>query len=713
MFQDWLDNTEYDVIILGTGFEESLLAGALSRAGRKVLHLDANEYYGGNTATFPLNTLEKVLQNEPISNFSSISSKSEDSENKNNQKAIDIPNTTPLNLSNTAPPLFKNVFISWSINSHKVETTKRPVVPAPIEKEEEGKGKGKENQTDNANEPQPSSSEQSTTQSDSSTKQESEETTHTQNTITTETNTSASEPQHESTPKSEEEQSVPKEANTNTSEANTPTTSTQTTPQIDTKTKFEEEIQTLCKQARFYNADLNPRLLFSIGKMVSTLITSSVGRYLEFKSIDKTYLYIGGEIQPVPSNKGDVFKSKAISLLERRSLMKFMQLIQEGQSSNESYTSFLQFVQSQGLSHTLQSFVLYAIALAVADQSLAQGEDLLPYSEGIDTIKTYLGSLLKYGVTPFISSIYGTSEIPQAFCRLSAVYGGLYILRRSAQSLLIDKESQSVKGIICTQGQTLACKYFVSGPTYLSSLLNSDNNNNNNESSKGDVASARLICVTDKSIVNSEGLIFLVVPPQTPHINNLHAIHIVQTDSSLATTPDGKYLLHFTTIAAPNSREILESTAKNFVTLNAGESHSSEESSSSSTTKPQVIWYTYFEMHTKQVTGKENLPKNLILCGEDIVGPFVDFKKQIDNVKTLFHQICPDDEFLQKVPDPEDVVWVTEGEGAEGGDVEKKEGGEEGQKKEEGGEKVEGVEKKEEEVPKEQEPHATETSQEQ
>lgn len=43
---DWLDETAYDVIVVGTGVTEAAVAAALARSGRKVLHLDALPYYG-------------------------------------------------------------------------------------------------------------------------------------------------------------------------------------------------------------------------------------------------------------------------------------------------------------------------------------------------------------------------------------------------------------------------------------------------------------------------------------------------------------------------------------------------------------------------------------------------------------------------------------------------------------------------------------------
>lgn len=57
---------EYDAIILGTGLKECLLAGLLSVDGMKVLHMDRNSYYGGESASLNLRQLwEKFRPGEP------------------------------------------------------------------------------------------------------------------------------------------------------------------------------------------------------------------------------------------------------------------------------------------------------------------------------------------------------------------------------------------------------------------------------------------------------------------------------------------------------------------------------------------------------------------------------------------------------------------------------------------------------------------------
>ena len=59
-------NEEYDVIILGTGLKECILSGLLSVSGKKVLHLDRNDYYGGESASLNLKQLFKKFEGDDV-----------------------------------------------------------------------------------------------------------------------------------------------------------------------------------------------------------------------------------------------------------------------------------------------------------------------------------------------------------------------------------------------------------------------------------------------------------------------------------------------------------------------------------------------------------------------------------------------------------------------------------------------------------------------
>ncbi|EHL01049.1 putative Rab proteins geranylgeranyltransferase component A [Glarea lozoyensis 74030] len=57
-----LSDTRWDVVISGTGLRHSLLALALSRSNKKILHVDENDYYGGPEAAFSLQEVDEWVE---------------------------------------------------------------------------------------------------------------------------------------------------------------------------------------------------------------------------------------------------------------------------------------------------------------------------------------------------------------------------------------------------------------------------------------------------------------------------------------------------------------------------------------------------------------------------------------------------------------------------------------------------------------------------
>lgn len=63
-----LADGEYDAIVLGTGLTECIISGLLSVQGKRVLHLDRNNYYGADTASLSLqNLFQKFEKGSPPS----------------------------------------------------------------------------------------------------------------------------------------------------------------------------------------------------------------------------------------------------------------------------------------------------------------------------------------------------------------------------------------------------------------------------------------------------------------------------------------------------------------------------------------------------------------------------------------------------------------------------------------------------------------------
>lgn len=53
------------VVVLGTGLTECILSGLLSVEGKKVLHMDRNDYYGGDSASLNLTQVRASTTNMP------------------------------------------------------------------------------------------------------------------------------------------------------------------------------------------------------------------------------------------------------------------------------------------------------------------------------------------------------------------------------------------------------------------------------------------------------------------------------------------------------------------------------------------------------------------------------------------------------------------------------------------------------------------------
>lgn len=88
-----------------------------------------------------------------------------------------------------------------------------------------------------------------------------------------------------------------------------------------------------------------------------------------------------------------------------------------------------------GLETTTKDFVGHAMALYLTDDYItAKGEA----PEAIERIRLYGNSVARYGKSPYIYPLYGLGELPQGFARLSAIYGGTYMLNTNVDEVLYE-----------------------------------------------------------------------------------------------------------------------------------------------------------------------------------------------------------------------------------------------------------------------------------
>jgi Rab proteins geranylgeranyltransferase component A len=98
---------------------------------------------------------------------------------------------------------------------------------------------------------------------------------------------------------------------------------------------------------------------------------------------------------------------------------------------------FVELMKQQRLTENLIHYILY---------SMCMGSSEMTFKEGLERLKIYLTSIGRYGNTPFLFPMFGCGEIPQCFCRLCAVFGGVYWLGQPINEISVtENENPEVK----------------------------------------------------------------------------------------------------------------------------------------------------------------------------------------------------------------------------------------------------------------------------
>ncbi|MBE3047383.1 hypothetical protein IMZ48_33680 [Candidatus Bathyarchaeota archaeon] len=89
-----------------------------------------------------------------------------------------------------------------------------------------------------------------------------------------------------------------------------------------------------------------------------------------------------------------------------------------------------------GLEAGTRDFIGHAMALYQTDDEYIGITGKAP--EALERIRLYGNSVARYGKSPYIYPLYGLGELPQGFARLSAIYGGTYMLNTNIDELQFD-----------------------------------------------------------------------------------------------------------------------------------------------------------------------------------------------------------------------------------------------------------------------------------
>lgn len=451
-----LSETQYDAVIIGTDLPQAVLAAALSLAGSRILHLDANGFYGGKWATIPLSQLNSFLETDNVGLIRS-DAQSSDSKIREMFPDYELQELPALSTYDRLFPLGARVLsFSHSVElDHKIESCLLDLVPRPI---------------------------------------------------------------------------------------------------------------------------------MSSGEMVETLVRTNVGHYIDFRGVDGLYVQFPGSsgLQRVPGSRADVFQNSFVSMPEKRLLMRYVTKRYddirirmednletedvesedvESESGDHSFDlSIQEDMDAMKLTSTLQTFLTHSILFSVGKESFSK-------LDAMNAIYTYQASVMRFGTkTPFLYPNFGTGELSQAFCRLSAVHGGTYVLRRGATALIrspkgIDRnKSESADhhlGVVTTAGDVVRTKY-----VFVSHDLMSQE-----KEKKADIWHA--IAVLDGSVMKAgEPDRVMITVPRGTLGNKASAVRIRQVDAAVKVCPEGYYILYAETIEHGSTEHDIHGVLRNYVNLN-------------------------------------------------------------------------------------------------------------------------------------------------
>lgn len=87
---------------------------------------------------------------------------------------------------------------------------------------------------------------------------------------------------------------------------------------------------------------------------------------------------------------------------------------------------------------------------------------------GLENTHKSVQAMGRFGKGAYLCPLYGgASEIAQAFCRVCAVYGGIYILNQPLDKFVMDDTNNQVTGVITKDGQEYKCDKLITGIDYL------------------------------------------------------------------------------------------------------------------------------------------------------------------------------------------------------------------------------------------------------
>ena len=296
--------------------------------------------------------------------------------------------------------------------------------------------------------------------------------------------------------------------------------------------------------------DLIPKLIMADGSLTKILLHSKVTRYLQFRSIDGSFVYTnddGGwlsksdKIEKVPTTPAEALSSGLMGMFEKRKFRNFLLFMDTYDPKDPStllqgktldnYTCRELFTYYD-LDPNTQGFIAHAMMLFTDD-------DYLDWTANVaaDALKLYMDSMQRYPphTSPYIYPLYGLGGLPEGFSRLCAINGGTFMLNRGIDEILTgpDGKAWGVKA----DNTVAKAKIFVGDPSYFKSEMSEK---------VGQVA--RSICILNHPIPNTNDAESAQIILPARQLNRKNDVYICMVSSAHDVCAQGFYIAIVSTL---------------------------------------------------------------------------------------------------------------------------------------------------------------------
>eukprot|EP00038_Savillea_parva_P021718 m.35858 g.35858 ORF g.35858 m.35858 type:complete len:665 (+) comp5336_c0_seq2:190-2184(+) len=609
-----VDHDSFDAVVIGTGLPNAILAAALARIEKRVLHIDSLEFYGQEWTTFSLAEMRQLDQH-----FCAPPQTPDGDDEPPPAPPGEKRPVSMVNVRYTYPVLHKDETVCVPAPSPAAVSAPPSSVTAVAM--QEGDVAPDDQTPANAGSDGGPAADQGA-------------------------------PEEASVAAASSPSDTPPHDEAPVAQPAVETTAAEEAP--PTKTREEREadaLEALMKQARRYNIDLLPKACLSKGSLIQLLISSNIGRYLEFKAVAATYIRMGGENREVPCSKQTLLLNRSVSPKEKRLLMKFLHFCttavnEESSTDDNDAKSVVTDVPDTGLEAYLKSEWKFSSDLAkYITFAIANVDPDTPAKTALARVREFFSSLGHYGKTPFIYPLYGVGEIPQAFCRLCAVFGGTYMLRQSVDGFATSDTGKACTGIVLN-GKHIASPWVVTTAACLPASYP--------VAAKG-TSVVRAVVLTDNTVVPeadpNDPAVTLCIPPGTAgNANNVNAF-VLSTGS--AACPSGTWLTQLVTKGTEGGT----SPRAQLEPLVQALTRQDDNEDEGDTTKPRLLYVLYFSMETERpIADHANTLGGLVVSHQPPLDA-LNFQDAVAEAKRMFDLICPGEEFLPTAPNPEDIDW--------------------------------------------------------